>query len=209
MRPPAPSRNGWSAAASATGEPGVTRSATAAVVAASVMRPRPLASRAGRDRLPMAWVGHVALDHEPGAAPARMLPELTHAARHVLADVDVIEHSRGGRQRCLAAAKLPKRRPLRRGVAPIAEFGSVALAAIGAGQAHDGPQCRFGCAPLPGFIDQMAGRETVEAKGRVQFVRLVVGDRVGEAEARSRRSLEAAIAPAAVEIEPRDRRSCR
>ena len=47
--------------------------------------------------------------------------------------------------------------------------------------------------------------ETVEREGRVEVVRLVLGDGVGKAPARGRRRLEAAIAPAAVEIHARQR----
>ena len=52
----------------------------------------------------------------------------------------------------------------------------------------------------------MAGGEAVEPEGRVERMRLVARDRVGEAPARGRRRLEAAVAPARVEIEALDRR---
>ncbi len=46
------------------------------------------------------------------------------------------------------------------------------------------------------LVDQMAGGEAVEPEGGVERVRLVAGDGVGEAPARGRRRLEAAVAPA-------------
>src|SRR6516162_1090039 len=55
------------------------------------------------------------------------------------------------------------------------------------------------------LVDEMAGCETVEAIGGGEGMRLVISDEVGEAPAGRRRRLEAAITPAAVQVEPVDR----
>src|SRR3546814_14188763 len=56
------------------------------------------------------------------------------------------------------------------------------------------------------FVDQRAAAEAVEAEGGVQRVRLVMRDGMGENMAAAGRRLEAAGAPAAIDIEPPDRR---
>src|SRR5258707_6813125 len=56
------------------------------------------------------------------------------------------------------------------------------------------------------LVDRVAGGETLEREGLVELVRLVIGDRVSEDPARGRRRLEAAIAPAAVDVEILQRR---
>src|SRR5262245_65814810 len=54
------------------------------------------------------------------------------------------------------------------------------------------------------LIDQAAGREAVDPKGGSDWVRLALGNGVGEYVAGTRRRLEAAGAPAAVDIEAGD-----
>src|ERR1051326_2038115 len=56
------------------------------------------------------------------------------------------------------------------------------------------------------LVDDGAAAEAVEREGGVEWVRRVLGDGPGEHPARSRRRLEAAVAPAAVEIKILDRR---
>src|SRR5438874_616746 len=56
------------------------------------------------------------------------------------------------------------------------------------------------------LVDEAAGTEAVERKGGVDGVRLALGDGVREDVAGARRRLEAAGAPAAVDVEARDRR---
>src|SRR6516162_8483267 len=56
------------------------------------------------------------------------------------------------------------------------------------------------------LVDQIAVGEAVEREGLVQLVRPVLGDGMGEDPAGTRRRLEAAGAPAAVEVEPLDGR---
>src|SRR4051812_41674721 len=57
------------------------------------------------------------------------------------------------------------------------------------------------------LVDEPAGGEAVEPEGRRGLVRLVAGDEVREAVAGGRRRLEAAVAPAGIEIEPSDGRA--
>src|SRR5206468_2148533 len=52
------------------------------------------------------------------------------------------------------------------------------------------------------FIDQATLDEAVEAERLGDRMRPVIGDRIGEDEARARNGLEAAGAPAAIDIEP-------
>ena len=54
---------------------------------------------------------------------------------------------------------------------------------------------------------QRAGREAIEAKSRGSLVRLIARETDGRSTSPSRRRLEAAIAPAGVEVEPVDRRA--
>ena len=56
-----------------------------------------------------------------------------------------------------------------------------------------------------GLVDQPAGGEALEREGRVDRVRLVAGDGVGEDVGGARGRLEAAGAPAAVDVEAGDR----
>src|SRR5262245_63264940 len=56
------------------------------------------------------------------------------------------------------------------------------------------------------LVDDAALSEAVETIGGGERMRLAGGDEMGETPARCRRRLEAAIAPAGVEIEPVDRR---
>ena len=56
----------------------------------------------------------------------------------------------------------------------------------------------------PFFVDHQTLLETVKAIGLGGWVRRVMGQQMRKAEARGRRRLEPAIAPAAVEIEPVD-----
>src|SRR5215470_15744014 len=51
------------------------------------------------------------------------------------------------------------------------------------------------------LVDEPAAGEALETEGRVERVRLAARDRVSEHPARARRRLEAAGAPASVEIE--------
>ena len=93
-----------------------------------------------------------------------------------------------------------------RGVAAIGELFERPLTAIGTGDPHRRPQCRLGCAPMPFSSITRACREAVEPIGGGDRMRLVLGDEMGKAQAGGRRRLEAAIAPAGIEIEPVDRR---
>src|SRR5215475_11281391 len=56
------------------------------------------------------------------------------------------------------------------------------------------------------LVDQAAGREAVDRKGGGNGVRLTRGDGMGEYVGRTRRRLKATGPPAAVDVEPRDRR---
>src|SRR6185437_1065823 len=56
------------------------------------------------------------------------------------------------------------------------------------------------------LVDRVTAGEALEGEGLVEFVRLIVGDGMGEDPARGRRRLEAAIAPAAVYVEILQRR---
>src|SRR5215470_1014301 len=55
------------------------------------------------------------------------------------------------------------------------------------------------------LVDQSAAREALETEGGVERMRLAARDRVREYPARSRRRLEPAGAPAAVQVEAFDR----
>src|SRR5699024_9495275 len=56
------------------------------------------------------------------------------------------------------------------------------------------------------LVDEVTGLEAVQGEGGVERVRFVVRDRVGVGEARPGRALEAAGAPAAVDVEALDLR---
>src|ERR1035438_1491298 len=60
---------------------------------------------------------------------------------------------------------------------------------------------KIGLGALALFVDQMPGCEPVEAKGGSGFVRLVGGQQMGKCPAGCRRCLEAAVAPAGIQIE--------
>src|SRR5436305_14232719 len=66
-------------------------------------------------------------------------------------------------------------------------------------------QVRLGARAL--FVEQRAGRGAIEPHCRGDIVRLVARDQMREAPAGGRCCLEAAVAPAAIEIEPVDRRA--
>src|SRR5262249_8230192 len=56
------------------------------------------------------------------------------------------------------------------------------------------------------LVDQTAGREAVDRKGGGNWMRLALGNGMGEYVAGTRRRLKAAGPPAAVDVEARDRR---
>jgi hypothetical protein len=60
---------------------------------------------------------------------------------------------------------------------------------------------QIGRRALAFFVDHVAAAEAVEAEIGIEGMRFVPGDRPGKAPAGGRRRLEAAIAPAAIEIE--------
>src|SRR6188768_263667 len=68
------------------------------------------------------------------------------------------------------------------------------------------PSMQIGLRAGAALVDGVAGAETVEPVGGGELVGLAGGDQMGEAPARRRGGLEAAIAPAAIEIEVVDRR---
>src|SRR5437867_9203646 len=55
--------------------------------------------------------------------------------------------------------------------------------------------------PGPTLVDGMPGREALERETLIQRMRTVMGDGVGENPAGARRGLEAAVAPAGIEVE--------
>src|SRR3984885_3512807 len=63
---------------------------------------------------------------------------------------------------------------------------------------------KIGLGALALFIDQMSGCEPVEAKGGSGLMRLVGCQQMGKCPAGRRRCLEAAVAPAGIEIEAID-----
>ena len=80
-----------------------------------------------------------------------------------------------------------------------------ARTAVGAGdEQHGDGSMGDGCRRR--LVDEAAGAEAVEREGGVDWMRLALGDRVREDVAGARRRLEAAGAPAAVDVEARDRR---
>src|SRR5215470_4081325 len=68
------------------------------------------------------------------------------------------------------------------------------------------PLMRIGRRPRAALVDHCTAREAIECEGFVERMRPVLRDRMREDEARGRRRLEAAIAPAAVDVEALDRR---
>src|SRR5258708_35856330 len=83
----------------------------------------------------------------------------------------------------------------------------VTFTEIGEGDTHQaGLSMEIGLGALPFFVYRVARRETVEPIGCRDFVRPICRDKMGKGQARGGRRLEAAVAPAAVEVEPVDRR---
>src|SRR5208337_4422108 len=64
------------------------------------------------------------------------------------------------------------------------------------------PSVEVGRRALSLFIDHVAATKAVEAKRRAEPVGFVAGDQMGKAPTGSGRRLEAAVAPAGIEIEP-------
>ncbi len=131
-----------------------------------------------------------------------MIPELLMRPRRIFAEVDgLVELRRRIRSRRIGAGH---------GVAEIREFADIAWAAEGTWDAHGwvpvSRSMQIGLGALAFFVNQVAGPETVEAIGCGERMRLVARQQVSETPARGRRCLEAAVAPAGVEIEALDRR---
>src|SRR5579859_600086 len=98
-------------------------------------------------------------------------------------------------------------RPGDMGLAGIGEFEFRALGlAIGAADEQHVWLLSVGDGRGGGLVDQSAGGEALEREGRVDRVRLVARDGVGEDMRRTWRCLEATRAPAAIDIEAGHRR---
>src|SRR3546814_12274240 len=67
------------------------------------------------------------------------------------------------------------------------------------------PSLQIGLGARALFIDQLPAREAIEPIACGDRMRLVTGEQMRKAPARRRSRLEPAVAPAAVEIEPRHR----
>src|SRR5258706_108706 len=132
-----------------------------------------------------------ARDANQAAAAKRAVPELLEEARRVAAQVDRLEEAR----RRIGCARIG---PRTTGIAEIGELARVAFAAEGTVDAHS---VQVGLRALPFLVDEMTRREAVESIGARNLVRSVAREQVGEAPTRSGSRLEAAVAPARVEVE--------
>src|SRR5579859_2681102 len=140
----------------------------------------------------------VALDLDEAPATSRVVPELAMRPARVVAEIDVIG------ERGLAGLG---RRALDRGVARVSELDMAARPAPGAVDQHHGlsPLMRIGRGSGAALVDRRAAIEAIEREMLVELVRPVLRDRMRKAEARGGRCFEAAVAPAAVDIEALDR----
>ena len=139
----------------------------------------------------------VALDLQPLPAACVVVPPFGVPAARVRPRIDIIVEGLLARVRRWA---------LHRCVAAVLEFVLGPHAAEGTGNELHGFYCAQGLGARAALVDETAFAETVDREVGVDRVRLVRGDHMGEAPARAGNRLEAAVAPAAVEIEPLDRR---
>src|SRR6185312_8324301 len=141
----------------------------------------------------------VASDPHPGEAPARVTPQLLMDPRRVVAQIhgfiEAVSEPLGIRRRTPAT-----------GITEITELADIALAAERAFDAH-GDSVQIRLRSLPFLIEQVAGCEAVEAVSARHFLRLFAREQMGKAIAGGRRRLEPAVTPAAVEVQPLDRRA--
>src|SRR5262249_6345836 len=142
--------------------------------------------------------GDVAGHHEPGMAALAVMPILLVKTCRVVAEIDVVHPG-------LLSRRIEARRPRDGGITAISEFLKRALTAIRAVDPHGFTSVQVGLRTHALLVDHPACAETVEPVSSGVWVRLILGDEMGKTPARSRRRLEAAIAPAGVEIEAVDR----
>src|SRR6185312_2338458 len=99
------------------------------------------------------FMGHgIALDDEPGAAAAAVVPIFAHHAGDIVAKIDIVVESTLFAFRALPRFHGHDNRALRLGVAQIGEFAVLAFAAKWTCNAHfrlPRFQCRLGWAPWP------------------------------------------------------------
>src|SRR5450432_1382674 len=143
----------------------------------------------------------IALDHEPAVTAGPVIPVFPEEPRRVVTQIDIVVQRRFD-----VGAGDGGVGPLWRGIAEIAEFGCVSGSTERAGDAHGASmQVRLGALAL--FVDEVPGAKPVETQVRSRRVWRVTRDQMGEGKSGSGRGLEAAIAPAGVEIEALRRRA--
>src|SRR5262245_45168890 len=143
--------------------------------------------------------GDVARDHEPSMAALAVMPVLLVQSGRIIAEIDVIDPG-------LLCGGIEALRPSHGRVTTISEFLERPLTAIRAVDPHRLASVLVGLRAHALLVDHAACRQAIEPVGGRIWMRLVLGYEVREADAGGRRRLEAAIAPAGIEIEPIDRR---
>src|ERR1700722_346625 len=137
--------------------------------------------------------GRIALVPNPSLTSGAVIPKLAMRARCVVAHIDVSVEAIDGVGRLRIGT-------FGRSVTEVGELSHIAQATMGAGDPH-GRSMQVGLRAGAALVEHGACGIAIKAQFSRGRMRLVARDQMREAPARSRRRLEAAVAPAGVEID--------